>query len=235
MPAPTELVLSCEHAVATVPTAYGEHFAASEARLASHEGYDIGAIEIARHLGRAFDVPVFASSVSRLVADANRSPGHRRVHGVELRDLPAAERRAILDAYHTPHREAVQHRVEQAVSAGARVLHLAVHTFTPVFGGAARGADIGVLYDPQRRWERAIGLDWQRDLRERLPGLRVRRNYPYRGTSDCLPRTLRGLFDDAAYAGIEVEISQALTAGDARARRFWLDALVVTLASLLGR
>jgi hypothetical protein len=49
---------------------------------------------------------------------------------------------------------------------------------------------------------------WQAALGTRTPGWVVRRNYPYRGTSDGLTRYLRTRFDDATYSGIELEINQ---------------------------
>ena len=47
-----------------------------------------------------------------------------------------------------------------------------------------------------------------RVLARSLPGLRVRKNQPYRGVSDGLTKVLRGRFPDPGYAGLELEVSQ---------------------------
>jgi predicted N-formylglutamate amidohydrolase len=91
-------------------------------------------------------------------------------------------------------------------------VHLAVHSFTPVWDGVPRPVDIGLLYDPGRASERALAQALERALRARLPALRVRRNQPYRGVSDGLPTALRRTRSPAAYAGLELEVSQALVA-----------------------
>jgi hypothetical protein len=43
----------------------------------------------------------------------------------------------------------------------------------------------------------------------------VRRNYPYRGVSDCLVTTLRRHFRDERYLGVEIEVNQKLPQGEA--------------------
>lgn len=42
----------------------------------------------------------------------------------------------------------------------------------------------------------------------RAPGLRLRRNHPYRGRGDGLTAWLRQHHPDAAYVGIELELNQ---------------------------
>ena len=51
---------------------------------------------------------------------------------------------------------------------------------------------------------------WQRELERVAPGLRVRRNAPYRGVSDGLPTALRRLYPADRYVGFEMEFNQAL-------------------------
>ena len=57
----------------------------------------------------------------------------------------------------------------------------------------------------------------------------MRRNYPYRGSSDGLTTTLRGLFADPDYLGIEIEVNQALVGPDGRFPDEISDALVGAL------
>ena len=70
-----------------------------------------------------------------------------------------------------------------------------------------RDADVGLLYDPGREWERAICRRWRGVLREVAPDARVRLNYPYRGTADGFPTSLRRRFPEG-YAGIELELNE---------------------------
>ena len=90
------------------------------------------------------------------------------------------------------------------------MLHLAVHSFTPVLGGVTRRADLALLYDPARASERTLCQRWQAALKAASAGFVVRRNYPYRGASDGLTKSLRGLHPASGYAGIEIEMNQRL-------------------------
>jgi hypothetical protein len=61
----------------------------------------------------------------------------------------------------------------------------------------------------------------------------VRRNYPYRGVSDCLVTTLRRQFAGERYLGLEIEVNQKLPRGEPgrwrRVRRVLLDSLRAAL------
>lgn len=178
--------------------------------LASHAGSDIGALACARALAACLRVPLIHAEVSRLLVDLNRSPGNPALFSAVTRALPPAAREEILVRHYYPHRARIAGWIERRVRAGRTVLHVAVHSFTPVLDGRARAADIGLLYDPGRPLEARLCRAWQVALAP--TGLRVRRNYPYRGVSDGLTRHLRRNFTDAVYAGIEIEINQALLA-----------------------
>ena len=212
VPARPRLVLSCEHAGRRIPREYASLFRGAGRALASHRGFDAGALAVARSLARRLDRPLLAATWSRLLVDANRSPGNRRIWSERTAGLPAGERARILARYWWPHREAALAAVRAASSGGRRVLHVAVHSFTPVLAGRARNADLGLLYDPRRAREAELCARWREILRELDPSLRVRRNFPYRGASDGLTTWLRRRLPERAYAGIELELSQALLA-----------------------
>lgn len=210
MPDAPVLLLSCEHASNRIPREYRSLFRGCHSLLAGHRGYDPGALACARVMGRRLHAPLIASAYSRLLVDLNRSPGHRALFSARTRALPPEERRRLLACYYHPHRARVERWTESRVAAGHRVVHVAVHSFTPVLEGVARRADIGLLYDPSRRSEASLCRRWRDALRETTGGLTVRRNYPYRGMSDGLTRHLRGRFPATRYAGIELEINQNL-------------------------
>ena len=150
--------------------------------------------------------------------EANRSPTNPRVWSRYTKELPPEEQRRILERYWWPHRRKVEQAVREGVERGYRVVHVAVHSFTPMLDGKARTADIGLLYDPARPGERSFCRRWQKALKEARPGLRVRRNYPYRGTADGLSTWLRLRFPDRCYVGVELELNHQLIAGSGRRR-----------------
>lgn len=218
MTKPLQLVVTCEHAGNRVPAAYRALFAGAEKRLASHRGWDPGALPLARALARAFRVPCHAVPWTRLLVEANRSPHHPAFWSDLTRDLAADEKAQILATYWKPHRLAVRATIARALRAGHPVLHISVHSFTPELNGEVRNADVGLLYDPRRADEVGVVRAWQVALAAVDPGLRVRRNYPYRGVADGHTTVLRRAFP-AGYAGIELEVNQALLIADpARAR-----------------
>jgi predicted N-formylglutamate amidohydrolase len=154
--------------------------------------------------------PLIYSEVTRLLVDLNRSPGNSGLFSDISRQLPKATRDDILTYHYFPHRQRIERWIAARIRARRAVLHVAVHSFTPVLAGMVRSAELGLLYDPRRDWETELCRHWQQALRETAPTLRVRRNYPYRGISDGLTRHLRTLFPLDAYAGIELEINQAV-------------------------
>src|SRR5690606_1376771 len=101
------------------------------------------------------------------------------------------ERLRLVQRIHQPHRAAVDAALAELMARHARVVHVAVHSFTPVLDGERRDADVGLLYDPRRAGEAALAPAWAAALRAGEPRLRVRRNYPYLGTSDGLTTSLR--------------------------------------------
>jgi predicted N-formylglutamate amidohydrolase len=210
--APT-LVLTCEHADHRVPRRYAELFAGAEDVLASHRGWDPGALRLARLLARRLERPLFVTRWSRLLVESNRSPTNPSIWSSFTRALPRDERRDILDRYWRPHREEVEAAILRILARGGHVVHVAVHSFTPVIDGAVRNADVGLLFDSRRPREAAFARRWSQLLRPRAPGLRVRFNYPYRGCTDGLTTWLRHRHPAARYLGFELEVNQSLAAG----------------------
>ena len=201
-------LITCEHGGKRIPPRYGSLFAGFEALLRSHRGYDPGALTVARELAKALAAPLFVSTTSRLLIDLNRSIGHPRLYSEATRDVPVALRHEILEQHYLPYRNRVETHIGEAIARGKRVIHLSSHSFTPVLDGAIRNADIGLLYDPARSGERELCQRWRTELRAWAAALKVRRNYPYSGTSDGFTAYLRRRFPADAYLGIELEINQ---------------------------
>lgn len=224
---PLRLVLSCEHGGNRIPARYREFFEsqASRQRLHSHRGWDPGALRLARALARRFDSPLIAETMSRLLIDMNRSEGHRSLFSEETGRMGAGGMADLIRLH-----RAYRARVRDCLKERLPVLHVSVHSFTPIWRGEERRTDIGLLYDPGRPLERQIALAWKDEL-AKLPttchprgrrrdavsldtALCVSRNAPYRGTSDGLTKMLRLEFRDRDYAGLELEVNQRHLRGD---------------------
>ncbi|MDP1927067.1 MAG: N-formylglutamate amidohydrolase [Thiobacillus sp.] len=208
MARPDHFLITCEHGGNRIPPRYESVFAGFETLLQSHRGYDPGALTVARELAKALAAPLFVSTTSRLLIDLNRSIGHPRLYSVATRAAPPAARREILDKHYLPYRNKVEAAIVAAVAHGTRAIHLSSHSFTPALDGTIRTADIGLLYDPERRGEVDLCRRWQTELKAIAPELKVRRNYPYAGKSDGFTAYLRRRFPADAYIGIELEINQ---------------------------
>jgi predicted N-formylglutamate amidohydrolase len=211
---PLELILSCEHGGNRVPARYRSVF--SETLLATHRGYDPGALTVARDFAASTGAPLFYSTISRLLIELNRPLGHHQVFSARALRLPPAMREELLQRYYFPYWKAVEARVAQGLRLARRVLHLSCHSFTPRFAGLKRDTDIGLLFDPRRALEARFCDLWRDALRARAPRLRVRHNYPYRGSADALTTSLRKKFSARRYLGIEIEINQKFPRGDER-------------------
>jgi len=233
------LVITCEHGGREVPRDYAALFAGREALLASHRGWDAGALELARDLAAAFGAPLYVASTTRLLVDLNRSIGHRQLFSEITRPLSPAHRLEIVDRYYWPHRLAIEGEIARCVASGRRVIHIGSHSFTPVLDDVPRQADVAWLYDPRRHGEAAFAQAWMLALAKPGPDLRLRRNYPYQGRADGLTASLRKLYPDAAYVGIELEVNQRFVeqsgAAWKRLRAMLVDSLKETLAGTARR
>jgi predicted N-formylglutamate amidohydrolase len=203
-------IVTCEHGGNRIPAPYRSLFRGHAALLATHRGYDPGALVMARALARALDAPLVNSTVSRLLIDLNRSIGHPQLFSVATRSTPPDVRARIIARHYLPYRGQVESLVAGAVARGRRVIHVSSHSFTPALDGKVRRADVGLLYDPRRAGEVTLGARWKSTLEAMAPTLRVRRNYPYAGKGDGLTSHLRRRFPPRAYVGIELEVNQRI-------------------------
>jgi predicted N-formylglutamate amidohydrolase len=209
--APT-LLLTCEHGGNRIPPEYRTLFKGARETLDSHRGWDPGALDTARKMAKRLRLPLLFVTWSRLLVESNRTDTRPGVWSKYTEALPDEAKERILARYWRPHRERVLAEMQKLTARAGRVVHVAVHSFTPVMNGEVRNADVGILYDPRRKAEAAFCARWKQTLAEAAPDLRVRMNYPYRGTADGLSTWLRKRYPDPTYAGVEVELNQALFA-----------------------
>ena len=207
-------IVTCEHGGNQVPCRYAPLFAGQEELLASHRGWDPGALELADRLATRLGALLFGATTTRLLVDLNRSPGAPDLFSEISRGLPAAERARVLAERYFPYRLAVEAAVAAALTDdGATVLHLSAHSFTPALDPPARDFDLGILFDPERPREAAFARRLRAALAARAPHLSVRDNQPYLGTADGLTTHLRRRFPAGRYLGIELEVNQRLPLG----------------------
>lgn len=202
-------VVTCEHASPQIPEHWQPVLADHLAGRDDHEIWDPGAGEIAQELARLLETPLFPGEVSRLLVDLNRSLSHRDLFAPPVRDLPATRRTEILYRYYYPYRHRVLQEVESLLADRKYVIHLSVHSFTPVLAGETRENDFGLLYDPWRTAEKELAEVWLHYLRRRTPHDHVcLSNRPYPGISDGHVPVLRKLFKRRSYLGFELEFNQ---------------------------
>ncbi len=139
-----------------MPAAYTTLFRGQRNLLVTHRGWDIGALAVAKGLAKNLDAPLHFATTTRLLIDLNRSVHVKSVWSEWSRELQPAERAAVIHTYYLPYRTAVQDQLTRLIAQGQRVLHLSIHSFTPVFEGIVRNATVGILYDPRRRLEATI-------------------------------------------------------------------------------
>jgi predicted N-formylglutamate amidohydrolase len=205
---PATYILTCEHAGNEIPATYEHLFKGKEEILYSHQAIDFGALHLAKHLAAATNLPLYYTTTSRLLIEANRSLDNEELFSAFTKNIPEKEKQTLREAYYFPHRDQVEKKIAAEIAAGKQVYHLAVHTFTPVLKGEVRAADIGILFDPERESEAAFARQLQTALSAQNPDRKVLFNSPYPGTADGFPTYLRKKFNQDQYAGFELEINQ---------------------------
>lgn len=211
------IVLTCEHAGNKVPEEYRQLFRAKKGLLDGHRGWDPGALDLAKALAKKLECPLVVNLTTRMLIDCNRTLGHPELFSEVSKGLGRRHKMRLLAMHYRPHWRKVEKSLAMKKNK-TPVLHLGIHSFTPVLNGKKRTVDVGILYDPKRKRESDLAKRWGEALRELRPKLRVRMNQPYKGTSDGLTTALRKKYGIKRYAGLELEVNQAFPKGN---RRKW--------------
>jgi len=202
-------LVTCEHASNAIPVRYQHACKGYRNLCQTHRAYDRGAYNVYRQFLALPGSRGIAATVSRLLIDVNRSLHHRNLFSRCIRTCPPALKQEIIARYYEPYRAAVKAHVQAGIRSHGQVIHVSIHTFTPVLRGRRRQTDIGLLYDPSRPREKELSRWYATALCTCFPQLTVRFNYPYQGTADGITSWLRTEFPRKAYYGIEMEINQA--------------------------
>ncbi len=202
-------VFSCEHAsssTGTYPVTPQE-----KKILSSHWGWDIGAAAVVDALVRQTDGIGVLANFSRLLMDVNRKPDSdtlilTEVEGLALsfnRSLTEHDHHERLERLHRGFHEGLESAFATRLKRGTAHL-VSVHSFTPIWNGARRTMEIGVLFDryPTRAEKLAESL--------REQGFTTALNEPYSGLGGELmySATRHGATQGVPY--LELEIRQDL-------------------------
>ena len=198
------LIITCEHAGHEVPEEFLNLFQGQEEVLHSHRGWDPGALDISQYLAKHLGAPLYYQPVTRLLIEMNRSLDSPELFSEFTRNLPSLQQQKIIQDYYHPYRDRLLTNISTLPKP---VVHLSIHSFTPVWKGEVRATDIGLLFDPDRKHEAMFCSTMQQSL-NRLGSFQIDFNKPYLGTDDGFTTSLRTLFDDESYIGIEVEVNQ---------------------------
>lgn len=211
---PYPVVITCEHAGNTIPPAFQHHFAAAKEVLSTHRGWDMGALSIAQYLAQDLQVPLFFEHTSRLLIEMNRSLDHPALFSEYTQAFDKADQLQLIEELYLPYRQQVISSLKSIIDNHQTVLHLSIHTFTPVLGQEIRKTGIGLLFDPERTQEVIFCKSLQKSLQQSLSRMQIDFNSPYQGIDDGFTTFLRKEFSANQYCGIEIEVNQKYVEDD---------------------
>ena len=223
-PAPVEVLnphgassflITCDHAGRSVPALLGD-LGVPAGDWDRHIAWDIGAAGVCRALCARLDAVGILQAYSRLVIDCNRRPGHPtsiapQSDGTAIpgnQALGAPEQAARVAEIFEPYQTAIATELDRREKSGQGSVLIAMHSFTPVFGGVARAWQAGMLHNRDPRFGHALGA-LLRDA-----GYEVGDNEPYR-LSDDSDYTVPVHAERRGILHVEIEIRQDLIADPA--------------------
>jgi len=218
-----KFIITCEHASTAIPPPWQTLLQPYCDSCDAHQIWDPGTPEIASWLGKILNAPVFKGEYTRLLVDLNRSVNNAHLFSPLMRERSDAERTRVLTTYYYPFRHQIIRALDYLVTERRPIIHISVHSFTPVLRGEKRTADFGLLFDPTRDLEREICTIWLEWLKAYRPDMVCKANYPYLGASDGHTTAMRRSFGRFRYLGIELEFNQKLPlAENAEAYARWV-------------
>lgn len=199
------LLLTCEHGGNNVPVNLKYLFNNNREVLETHRGLDLGALDLFQYLKPLAEASFF-SVESRLLIELNRSLHHKNLFSEFSKQLSLEEKQPLLETYKS-YRNSVEKTIKKYIDKDEMVMHISVHSFTPILNQQTRNCDIGVLYDSKINLEKNYSKLIKKNILLLNKEINVRFNYPYFGKSDGFTTYLRKHFPKN-YVGIELEINQ---------------------------
>ncbi len=201
-----KIVLTCEHGGNKVPEHLQHLFLSNKQILHTHKALDLGALDLFNQLKPLADFSI-SSTTSRLLIELNRSLHHKNLFSEFSKTLSTSEKKELINSYYLVYRNKVEDSIRNYIKEGYEVLHISVHSFTPILNSIERNCDIGLLYEPSNLNEKEFSHEFRKKILEQNSLLNVRYNYPYLGRMDGFTTYLRKQFQ-YNYVGIEIEVNQ---------------------------
>ncbi len=229
----SSFLLVADHAGRRVPARLAD-LGVAPAEWDRHIAWDIGIAGVCTALSPLLDAVCIEQVFSRLVIDCNRRPGHPTSippvsDGTAVpsnQNLTEADMAARVDAIFRPYHDAIAAEIDRRSTLGQPTILIAMHSFTPVWGGIPRVWQAGVLYNRDPR----LGLALAAQLT--AAGYHVGDNEPY-SLSDESDYTVPVHAERRNLPYVELEIRQDLIA-DHPGQANWAKLLAKTLPAALG-
>ena len=224
-----------DHAGNAIPASLGD-LGLNQTERTRHIAWDIGVEALGQALSDRLDAVFISQTWSRLVIDCNRDPATAGAMP-EISDgttipgnlaLTEDQKRARIEAVHEPYQDAIAAEIARRTAASQPTVLISLHSFTPIWQGAARIWDGGVLHDGRNEGFARALLAALRDL----PGLVIGDNEPYR--MDTVDHTVPRHAFSANLPYAEIEIRQDQLA-DAAGVDVWAERMQAGLDETLSR
>lgn len=220
---------NCTHRAASTGEAYDQEAGGDRPTPAP----DLAALYVARRMADYLAAPLVTNDSLPALIDVSRSLHHHHLFSSWTRGWSAIDRQRLIDSIYHPYRERLRTELRRGLSRSSSVVHLSIRTFPSRQNRTIRRADMGLLYDPASTGEVDLALDWIDEMYDELPMLRVRRNYPLRGTRDGITKAMRGEFAGQRYIGMELAINRAWVGRSTAIRDEVIDGIGWTLETVL--
>lgn len=186
-------LITCEHADYKIPQFIKSKLPYLGNLKKTHQAYDEYALEIAnqlktelKHFGYKSDVVFYP--YTRLLIDANRTPGNKGFHSVLSKHLSPSELEKLENEYYS-YVQKCENLIKQHLKS-RNVYILSIHSFTPVYKNKKRKTQLGLLFRNSILKESVLSNQIKKEMKKLSPTLQVHKNRPYRGHTDCLSNYL---------------------------------------------
>ncbi len=187
-----KVLITCEHADFRIPdfakSKIPDEYQPNKLK-ANHESYDKHALEISRLvkdnlLACGLKTDLLFYPFTRLILDANRTESNKNFYSKVSKFLNKSELTKIKQTYNF-YLKSCNSWVEKNLKKGP-VFIFSIHTFSPIYKDKKRRTDIGILFRNSISKELQLAQKIQKKLKNNHSDIKVHRNLPYRGHTDCL-------------------------------------------------
>lgn len=203
-------------------------------RLKQKLKVDRHGVEISHQIAAALHVPSCFNPFPIDLVDVTKDVKQRNLFAGPFRKLKREAQQRLLNEVHQPYFERVCRSIETLLNTNDFVIHFSLRTFPLRNKGTIRRTDVGLLYDSSKSDEVDLCSDLVDDMWYRAPMLKVRRNYPRRGSEIGITRQLRKRFASRDYIGVELWLNRAWAARRVSLRDEAIHAMTSSIAAVTG-